>query len=223
MSDLPALVFDLDGTLIGSSAGIAAAVNRALVAEGIAPQSQAAIQSHVGRGLPALVAGLLRMLALPPTLAPALTRAIEDDYTAHPGGAELLYPGVLNALGALADQRHALALCTNKPAAATRAVLAATGLAPFFPHVVTGDSLPVRKPDPAPLLTAVRATGRSHALYVGDSAVDAETAAGAALPFLLFTGGYPNGDPARWPIVGRFSEFAALPGLISAHLAKQRD
>ncbi len=223
MNEQPALIFDLDGTLIDSSAGIAAAVNRALVAEGIAPQSQAAIQSHVGRGLPALIAGLLRMLALPQSKSPALTRAIEADYSAHPGGAEMLFPGVLDALGALADQGLALALCTNKPAAATRAVLAATGLAPFFPHVVTGDSLPVRKPDPAPLLTAARATGRPQALYVGDSAVDAETAAGAALPFLLYTGGYPNGDPARWPIARRFSDFTALPGLISAHLAQEHD
>ena len=83
--------------------------------------------------------------------------------------------------------------------------------------MVGGDSLPEKKPHPAPLLAAVRALGQVRALYVGDSEVDAETATAAGLPLLLFTEGYRKTRVKDMPHSAAFSDFSELPGLVAMH------
>ena len=86
------------------------------------------------------------------------------------------YPGVINALEALQDNRHRLGICTNKPIAPTMAVLRHLDLVQYFITVLGGDSLDVRKPAPAPLAKAFADLGEGPCIYVGDSDVDAATA-----------------------------------------------
>ncbi len=105
-------------------------------------------------------------------------------------GLTLPYPGVPEALEGLRQAGHVLGLCTNKPVGAARAVLRHLGLDRHFAVVIGGGSLPVHKPDPAPLHATLAAMGGGDCLYVGDSEVDAETSARARVPFLLFTEGY---------------------------------
>lgn len=220
--DAASVIFDLDGTLIDSLADITDAVNRMLAGLDEPPMPAPEVQSHVGNGAPALVARILRARAIPPARHAALTAALVADYAANPGGASSLYPGVIAALTGLRDAGLRLGLCTNKPVAPTRAVLDNSGLAPFFPVVIGGDSLARRKPDPEPLLTVWRALGPGPAIFVGDSSVDAETAAAAALPFVFFTEGYLNAPRATIAPVAEFSDFGALPGLISRLFAGLR-
>ena len=82
--------------------------------------------------------------------------------------------------------------------------------------MIGGDSGLPRKPDAAMLLAVRQELGGSKTVYVGDSEVDAETAAAAKLPFLLFTEGYRKAEPETLPHDALFSEFSALPGLIAA-------
>ena len=84
-------------------------------------------------------------------------------------------------LHALAGEGWKLAVCTNKPEAAARALLAALGLAPLFAAIGGGDSFPVRKPDPAHLLATLAAAGGDAglAVMVGDHANDVAAARGA--------------------------------------------
>ena len=127
--------------------------------------------------------------------------------------ASALYPGVRAALAVLRDEGHSLAICTNKPHAATLKCLADTGLTLLFDRVIGGDSLPTRKPDPAMLHAALDGSGT--ALYVGDSETDAETAEAAGIPFLLFTEGYRKSAVEDLSHTASFSSFADLPNLIA--------
>ncbi len=186
-----AIIFDLDGTLIHSVPEIAGALNDALQAHGVAPFSEAEVTGLVGNGAPVLVARALSARGMDPALAPDILRRLLAVYETS-FARTTLYPGVRGMLAALAPLP--LGICTNKPLRATRAILDHFGLS--FAAVTGGDSLPVRKPDPAPLLHTVQALGARNPLYVGDSEVDAQTAHAAALPFALFTGGYRHGPVA---------------------------
>ena len=153
MSAISAVVFDLDGTLVDSLPDLQAALNRLLATRGLAPLSVPRVREMVGDGAKRLVE---RAFA-----ARGLAAGVDEladflaDYEANCALATRVYPGIPEALQTLAAQGHKLAVCTNKPAAATRNVLDALGLAPFFGAVVGGDSTPYRKPDPRHLAQAL--------------------------------------------------------------------
>lgn len=223
---MASIVFDLDGTLIDSAPDIHAVTNACLADEGLPALSLPVVRGFIGNGVSVLLARALAALgrAEDAALHARLLAAFEPRYEAAQG-LTVLYPGVLEALDALLDQGHALGLCTNKPLGATRAALAHFGLDTRLAAVIGGDSLPQRKPDPAPLNAAFAAlpdalpTGAQ--LYVGDSETDAETARRAGIRFLLFTEGYRKTPVEELPQAGRFDAFAALPALVADQLAGQ--
>ena len=207
------IVFDLDGTLVNSAPDIRAAANAALAGTGADPLSLSETVDFIGHGTAHFVDRMIAARDLPTSE----TRAVLDRFHAAYDTAtdqSVLYPSVERALDTLAARGHRIGLCTNKPMTLTRAVLAQFGLGDRFATVIAGDSLPRRKPDPAPLLAALDALGGGGAVYVGDSEVDAETADRAGVPFVLFTEGYrhvPVGDMVH---AAAFSDWAALPDLI---------
>jgi len=91
-----------------------------------------------------------------------------------------------------------------------------------FGAIVTGDSLPERKPDPAPLQVVLSRLGATSGLYVGDSEVDAETAARAGVPFALYTEGLRTRSVAEIPHDHAFSDFRALAGIHAAAAKRER-
>lgn len=106
-------------------------------------------------------------------------------YRLHLLDATRPYPGIVEALHALARQGVTLSVLTNKPIAFSDAILEGLGLRSRFAVVLGGDSLPVRKPDPAGVDALCARTGipRSRMLLVGDSRIDAETARNAGIGF----------------------------------------
>lgn len=213
------VIFDLDGTLIDSVPDLAAAVNRLLATEGKAPLPDAEIASYVGNGAPILMRRVIEARGFDMARHAELTDRMLEDYTARSGERTTLYPGVTAALETLAGRGHALGLCTNKPIAPTRAILRHFGLEALFAAVIGGDSLPQRKPDPAPVHAAIAALGglpgQTAALYVGDSIIDAESARNAGLPFILHGNGYLNGPRDSIVPYAEFAHFDALPGIIA--------
>ncbi|MFN7225448.1 MAG: phosphoglycolate phosphatase [Paracoccaceae bacterium] len=204
------IVFDLDGTLIDSAPDIHAAVARMLADEGQAALDLATITSFIGNGLPKLVERVIARVGMDLADHTRLTKATLDHYNAASSDLTRPYPGVLAALSALQQAGHAMAVCTNKPVAPARAILRDLGLEPFFASVIGGDSLTVTKPDPAPLHACIAALGGGWTVYVGDSEVDAATAAAAAVPFVLFTEGYRKSAVADLPHHATFSDFQTL-------------
>lgn len=213
MSAAP-LVFDLDGTLIDSAPDICAIANRVLAEEGVALLSMPEARGFVGHGADIFVRRMRAARDIPDA---EHKRVLGQFLAAYEGAVEhsTVYPGVLDALSVLAVRGHALGICTNKPFRPTEIVLAHFDLTPRFATVIGGDSLPVRKPDPAPLHAAFETLGGAG-LYIGDSEVDAEAAERAGVPFLLFTEGYRKTPVADIPNAATFSHWDELPGLVGA-------
>lgn len=207
----PALIFDLDGTLVDSLADIHAAVGAMLADFGHAALPPETVRGFVGNGVPTLIARILGATGLPHPAA-EVEACFMRHYEAAPAALTRPYPGVAAALTRLSAAGHPMAICTNKPEAPARAILRDLGLAKPFACVIGGDTLPVRKPDPAPALEARTQLGGRPALFVGDSEVDAATADAAGLPFLLFTGGYRKGPIEA---LAQFDTWDQLPDLIA--------
>jgi len=219
VADLPALVFDLDGTLIDSAPDIHACANKIFESNGLQPFAFDVVKGFIGNGVGVLVSRLLQSRGLAGD--GALHAAMVGDFVSiYEEAFDLtrLYPGVLDALDDLAAAGHPLGICTNKPEVPARAALRHFGLDRHMRVVIGGDSLPQRKPDPAPLLTALAALGNRRALFVGDSEVDAATAHAAGVSLALYTEGYRKAPVDSLGAKLVFDDFRALPGLV-AHLS----
>jgi phosphoglycolate phosphatase len=219
LADPIRLVFDLDGTLIDSAPQIHDAANKVFHDKGLGPFPEAVVRGFIGNGVGVLVSRLMAHAGLAETperhaeLVGRFVKVYEEAFDLT-----TLYPGVTESLTNLAEAGYRLGICTNKPIGPTHAVLRHFGLADRFSMIIGGDSLPQRKPDPAPLLAAFAGLGSGSALFVGDSEVDAETARAAGVPLALFTGGYRKTEAEALGAKLVFDDHAALPRLIR-HLA----
>lgn len=199
-----AVLFDLDGTLIETAPEIADAVNDTLRQLGLAPVAQSLVDGWIGHGTGEL---LIKALAYRQNASPEAVRQQPDlatirstfngHYQSRCGTRSQLYPGVRETLNALRADGCRLAVVTNKEAHYTEIVLKAHGLLPLFDQVISGDSLPTKKPDPAGVLQCLRQfdVRPTQALFVGDSSIDAATARNAGVPVWLLSYGYNMGQP----------------------------
>lgn len=190
-----AVVFDLDGTLTDSIGDIVAATNHALLSRGFPQLLLPALRRHVGDGARHLLSGAAGIPLEDPEID-QLYQAFVGYYAAHAVVHTRLREGVPFALGALA--RLPLAVCTNKPRAATEKVLSALGIASSFALCVAGDDLPRRKPDPAPLYHIAGRLGLAPAalIMVGDADQDVLCARRAGAQSVLVRGGIQAEDRA---------------------------
>lgn len=190
----PLMVFDLDGTLVDSVPDLAAALNRLMAVRALPAFTRPEVARMVGDGARAL---LERAFA-------ARGRAMDDqalpdflvDYGANAAHETQPYPGVHATLQRFAAAGWRMAVCTNKPEAPARTVLAALGLAPFFAAVGGGDSFAVRKPDPGHLRATIQAAGSTPAAAVmaGDHHNDVLSAAGLGMPSIFAAWGYGSAE-----------------------------
>jgi phosphoglycolate phosphatase len=190
-----AITFDLDGTLVDSVPDLAAAAHDMAVELGLPPRGEDEVRVFVGRGLANLVQ---RCLGERAGDAGLLARAIEvfkRCYQRRNGEYAVAYDGALTMLAALAAAGFRLGCVTNKPAAFTLPLLDMMNMSAFFDVVVSGDTLPQKKPDPAPLLHAAHRFGvsPSRMLHVGDSYNDIDCARAAGVPVFGVPWGYNEG------------------------------
>ena len=160
------------------------------------------IRTFVGKGLANLVertvTSSLDGVADPALLEramPIYTRC----YTQVNGRHTTIYPGVKEGLERLREMGFPLACVTNKSTQFTLPLLESIGLAGYFRHVVAGDTLPTKKPHPAPLLHACTALEVSpgEMLMIGDSMNDTQAARAAGCPVFCVTYGYNEGHDVR--------------------------
>ena len=177
-SEVRALIFDLDGTLIDSKLDLALAVNAALAEMGRGPLPHKQIFSYVGQGAPSLIARALGDGATEEDCLRGLEFFIKY-YSVHKLDHTVLYPGVRGALDALAGMP--MAVLTNKPVGASRGILQGLGVAGHFRFVYGGNSFERKKPDPMGVEIILREFGTTPAqsMVVGDSEIDVQTARNA--------------------------------------------
>lgn len=194
MPKMEALLFDLDGTLVDTRADLAAAVNFALGRLGRPARTLEEVREFIGGGVRELIRSSLGP-AHEDMLEPALA-LFRPYYLEHCADRSALYPGVGEALGKLAGP---VAVVTNKPEAASRAIFRALGVEAFFRAVIGGDSLPFLKPRPEPLWEAARRLGArpERVLMVGDSPGDVQAGRAAGMRTCAVTYGYRPAEELR--------------------------
>lgn len=211
------VIFDLDGTLADTSADLIAAANACFRGLGhgdlLDPAADQLTAFHGGRAM--LRLGFSRLGATDEAEVdaqyPVLLAAYEQGIDRH----TRLYPGVVDAVEALLAAGFRTGICTNKPAGLAELLMDRLGVRGLFGSLVGADTLPVRKPDPAPYLLSVERAGGAVArsMLVGDTETDSRTAAAAGVPVALVTFG-PEGEGvsrlAPDALLGRFADLPAL-------------
>lgn len=208
------VIFDLDGTLIDSAPGLHAALAATLTDLGLAAPDRETTIGFIGNGVPKLVERGLVWAGTDPLRHPDAVDAFLAHYDRCAAEGTAVYPRAQACLDALIHRGIAIALCTNKPTGPTEALIAALGLGPFA-SVICGDTLPVRKPDPGPLLRAVAdlGLGVAETVYVGDSSVDWRTAQAAGIRYVHVAGGYQRGpipDFEPWHEIRTISQLETI-------------
>jgi phosphoglycolate phosphatase len=194
MKPPPAILWDLDGTLVDSAADLAAAVDRMLVRTGRPALGEAVVRGFIGDGARRLVDRCVTAAGGTPTGEDL------DVFFAEYGAGLVVRTKVYDGLrDVVAAVRAPMAVVTNKPEAFSRQILDALDLTVFFPVLVGGDTLPVRKPDPAPVWEALRRLGVDRAVLVGDGPADVGAAQAAGIPMIGVDWGIavPAGAPVR--------------------------
>ena len=210
------IVFDLDGTLIDSAPDIQSAASTVLKRLGKDGLTLAETRTFIGEGSAVFVRRMMDVRGINDTQCNHAS--VHQDFVAEyevSVDKAVFFPGVIATLTALKVAGHSLGLCTNKPEAPTRAVIRHMRMESFFDVVMTAGMIDSRKPDPAMLLKVIENLGGGHALYVGDSEVDAETAVRAKLPLALFSAGYRKAPISDIPHDWVFNDFASLPSIVT--------
>ena len=188
------VLFDLDGTLLDTLGDLTAAMNRTLTRHGLPERTRQQMRAALGNG-----ARRLMQLSVPAGTDGALFETLlaeyNADYAAHCRIETAPYPGVDALLRQLHAQGRKLAIVSNKPDEAVRA-LRAEFFADTVPIAVGEKQGIRRKPAPDTLLTAMAQLGaeRTSTVYVGDSEVDIATACAAGLPCISVLWGFRDRD-----------------------------
>lgn len=197
-----AIMIDLDGTLLDTIPDLAAAANGMLRELGRPELPEALIRTFVGKGIQNLVERTLSGTLEGGAEAAQVERAMpiyDRCYTAVNGRHTTVYPGAREGLDRMRAAGFPLACVTNKSDRFTRPVLDVMDMARYFRIVVSGDTLPKKKPDPLPLTHVCETFGIAPAemLMIGDSLNDAQAARAAGCPIFCVNYGYNEGHDVR--------------------------
>src|SRR6185295_16721421 len=190
-----AVALDLDGTLVDTLPDLHEAAVRMLSDIGKPAVPQATVRAYVGDGVDRLVKRLLNA-ALDAEPDAALFERATENFRSHYANvlthASRPFPGAVPALEKLRSRGFKLACVTNKPARFTEPLLEGLGLNDYLDLVISGDSLPRKKPDPLPLQHVAQrfSIAPARLLMIGDSPVDTGAARAAGCPVFCVPYGY---------------------------------
>lgn len=216
------VVFDLDGTLADTSADLLAAANACFADMGhgaVLDARDTLVAFHGGRAM--LRAGFDRLgigfsEADISRYYPVLLSAYAQGIDTH----TRLYPGAVAAVEALRRAGFATAICTNKPEGLAVELVRRLGITDLFGALVGADTLPTRKPDPAPYVEAVRRVGGTVArsMLIGDTETDRKTGLAVGVPVALVTFGPEGRAIERLTPEALLEHFDDLPAMAARML-----
>jgi len=200
-SEFPkAVLFDLDGTLVDSAPDFIAVINRMRADRGRGAMELADLRPVVSKGARAMIgAGFPEV---PASEREAWVQEFLDLYERELGLHGKPFEGVEAMLAALEAHGTAWGIVTNKPEYLARKLMPLLSWDSRCQVLIGGDTLPVRKPDPLPLLHAAQAIGvdANECIYVGDDERDIIAARAAGMPSVVALWGYRlrEDDPFAW-------------------------
>ncbi|MCP3971735.1 MAG: HAD-IA family hydrolase [Rhodobacteraceae bacterium] len=213
------VIFDLDGTLADTSGDMIAAANACFRGLGhgdmLDPGADQATAFRGGRAM--LRLGFQRLGVLSQDAVEDQFPAMLAHYEAHLDVFSVLYPGVVSAVEGLAGVGYRVGICTNKPQAMAEELLRRLGVRDLFGSLIGADTLPVRKPDPAPFVAAVERAGGavSASLLVGDTVTDRETARAAGVPCVMVAFGPEGHGVAALQPEALLEDYADLAAVVA--------
>lgn len=212
--NIQGVLFDLDGTLLDSAPDLYAALLAQCAEEGVPPPPYAPVREVVSRGARAVLrcAFAARGEAVLEELVPRYLQLYQDVMARQTQA----FDGIDELLARIEAQGLRWGIVTNKAGFLTDELVARIGWAGRASAVVCGDTLAVKKPDPAPVLLACERAGvmPARSLFVGDDRRDVQAGAAAGLYTVAVGWGYlDGGDPHGWgadAVLGHPAELAEL-------------
>ena len=197
-SDVKAVIFDLDGTLVDSASDLYRAMNLSLKELNLPLVTEQQVRVWVGKGTAIFCFFVLKHITgeVDPTQHEQLLATFLKIYNAEPCVETLPFDGVVEFLDWASAQHKKLICVANKPEQPARAIIKELALDHYFEYVIGGDRFEVRKPDPKPLLHCVEAFDATPAqtLMIGDSSNDVEAARRAGVDCIVLSYGYNHGE-----------------------------
>ena len=192
------VLIDLDGTLVDSVPDLAWCVDETMKVLDIPTRGEAKVRNWVGNGVPRLIERALAddLNGQPNDALYAKTASVfMQFYADHPCDRSQLYPHVKQGLQWLISQNIQLGCVTNKDAQFTLPILKKLAIYDYFKIVISGDTLLLKKPDPAPLLHGANFFNvqPSEAMMLGDSISDVKAARAAGFNIVCMSYGYNHG------------------------------
>ena len=195
---IKAVLIDLDGTLVHTAPEIARAANSMLAKMNLPTLSVAQITTYIGEGATTLIKRCLtrRLNGEPAPDVLATAQSLFFEYYAKIVAESRPYPNVVAGLQLLKKAGLRIACVTNKPNTFTLPLLEKSDLLPYFDLVVSGDTLPKKKPEPDQILYVCEQFGVSvqEAALIGDSKIDITAARAAGCMMLAVPYGYNQGQ-----------------------------
>lgn len=191
------ILWDLDGTLLDTLSDLTASANYALAAHGFAVSNEEQVRNAVGHGVRNLICRLL-----PEGVQTPAFDAVYADFRAHYSANYNVYtkpyPGIPALLQELSRQGCSMAVVSNKPDEAVKALTKAH-FGTLLPVAIGDQEGRRRKPFPDGCEAALALLGKDkeNAVYIGDSETDIATASNAGLPFLCVSWGFRSEETLR--------------------------
>lgn len=225
---MPALLFDLDGTLANTNADLHAAMNHVLVKYGYDEVPSDAVHHMIGGGARMILQrGLAENgVTFDDEKLDIATEELVLWYDQNIDTYTHVYDNLMPILDNARAANYKMAVVTNKRESLSAKLLFRLGIHGYFEALVGGDTLPKRKPDPDTIEEALKRLGEKpeDAIMVGDSEADTFGAMAANVASICVSFGYRRvslDELKASAIIDDFSEFAAAakrlkPGLFDA-------
>jgi phosphoglycolate phosphatase len=215
----PGILFDLDGTLADTAPDLVAVLNRLLAEAGRPPVPYAIARNQVSHG----AVGLLRLgfgFAADTPVDAELRQAFLELYEQIGNNNSRLFIELQVIAKVISTIGGVWGIVTNKPEFLTRPLLERLGVAAAVSTVVCGDTLPERKPHPAPLRLAAEQMGlaASDCIYLGDAERDIQAGRAAGMRTIATSYGYirPSEDVTRWQADATVDHPRRIAGMLTA-------
>ena len=214
---MPALVFDLDGTLVDTAPDLLAALNAVLVAQGRRRVALDALRHMVGFGARSLIRQTFEAqgTVLPDDAVKPLVNDLVAHYRAHIADESVPFPHVRETLHLLASRGTRMGVLTNKPQELVRPLLDALDLTRCFGAIHGAGRFDYVKPDARVFHHVVdELGGGGGGIMIGDSATDVATARAANAPVIVVSYGYTPTPAHELGADAVTDDFAQIPALI---------